>query len=614
MKNPSRRAFMQNLGACTAGGAALSQLINRRAGAQSRPADLFGGSQGASPWTPPPKLTNPNILVVMVDQMRWPTWLTGSQNNVLKETILPNIFGKLRDRSYVFEQYYTAATVCTAARGTLLTGLYAPQTAKYEGAGDQSGTPPNLNPAFQTWGAALPALNPLYGGNMWWFGKWHLSDCIGSTPLAPYNLNTSTYPGGAAGNPSPDGEPNEGANGGAFDGVTYASDAMITADFVAWLQGEAPTAAPWCATVSLNNPHDITDAPGWMVQPVPPPNLPPKSIYFNPPIFPPAGLPALYSADPNPWNFEDLSVVLDKPSVQYQFWSNNNRSVGPVTNWVQFLNWYFWLQGLVDQQVGLVLSALANSPFLDNTVVIFLADHGEYAGSHGLHDKGYAAYDEVIHVPLYVHMPGQNTSILMNQMCSSVDFFGLLCDFATTGSGTWQKTYPNLSKRQSLWNFLYENSAETRVSPALDNVPYIFHTCDRTSPENPLFHVVCLRTKTDPTNTTQPGAKLGVYSAWADCTVVPDSTPPDMEFYDYNPATHNNTSELGNNYNTQDQDPFVAQYLAALGTWGPPATGLIGSELYKPLVGKGNGGVPLAQAQAKAQEAYYNYVSPGVCS
>ena len=261
----SRRGFLE---ACAAGGAALSQIPAQN--------DAFG----AVPWSPPPALTNPpNILLIVVDQMRWPQWLNSAQDQTL-QSVLPNILGKLRNRSYVFQQYYTAATTCVASRGTLLTGLYAPQTAVY--AESSSSTAPDiLNPAFPTWAEAVQALNAAYRNNLWWFGKWHVSLCADSTPLQPYGFNTRTYPGGAAGNPSPDGYPNEGVNGGPYDGKVYASDAEIAGDFIGWLQGEAPTptkpASPWCATVSLINPHDITNAPLFSTEYFPRDQFPPPS-------------------------------------------------------------------------------------------------------------------------------------------------------------------------------------------------------------------------------------------------------------------------------------------------------------------------------------------------
>jgi hypothetical protein len=271
----------------------------------------------------------------------------------------------------------------------------------------------------------------------------------------------------------------------------------------------------------------------------------------------------------------------------------------------------------VDQQVGAVLAALAQSGQAGNTIVIFTADHGEYGGSHGLHDKGYAAYDESIRVPFYVQFPGQTAGITMNQMCSSVDVFGLLCDLATGGGGRWRQAYPDLASRQSIWSFLYGNAAETRIAPTL-GVPYIFHTCDDTKEAGSATkaHVVCLRTKADAGNPVQPGGKLAVYSEWASCSTVPDSTPPDYEFYDYNPLTGNNDREMGNDYFSSNPatQATIAQYLAALGSWGPPGAGLIGGELNAPLVGTGTDGNPLSQAQAAGRQNYFDYVfGNGVC-
>jgi arylsulfatase A-like enzyme len=588
----TRREFLERLGACAAGGAALSQVLNRGAAAQN---NAFVTSPDTVPWTPPPTLTNPpNILLILVDQMRWPQWLNSAQTQTL-ELILPNILGKLRNRSYIFPQYYTASIACTPARGTLLTGLYAPQTAIYA----TDATPVILNPAFPTWGKAVQTLNAAYGNNLWWFGKWHLSLCDNPTPLQPYGFNTRTYPGGAAGNPSPNGYANEGVNGGPYQGNVFASDAEIAGDFIGWLQGQAPTpskpASPWCATVSLINPHDIASAPLF------------SPTYFPQDQFPPpSGAPAIYSAVPSPWNYEDLTQVTNKPPLQYAFLNSLNARLGPVAypdGGVTLLNQYYWLQNYVDQQVGRILNALENSSYAGNTVIVFAADHGEYGGSHGLHDKAGAVYDECIRVPLYVKYPGTTNAIAMNQMCSSVDIFGLMCDFATGGGGQWQTTYPDLAQRQSIWDFLYHNAGETRVveSGPLAGMPYIFHTTDETtiSPANgPNQHIVGLRTKSGAT----PGGKLAVYSHWASCTTIPDGTPQDFEFYDYS----HNPSEMGNDYSVGN--PTVQNYLSALGSWGPPATGLIATELDKPLTGTGTDGNPLSQAQAAAQQAYFTFL------
>jgi len=603
----SRRNFLGGLGA-----GALLGAVSARA-------------SDAAAWTPAPVLKNPNILIVMVDQMRLPVWLGHNQMSALRSTILPNILGRIQANSYNFGQHFCAATNCTSSRSTLLTGLYVPQTAMYITSDDIGGncalTPPALNPAFPTWGEAVARLNPAYRGNVWWFGKWHLSENLNAAPLQPYGFNTRTYPGGAPPyNPSPNGYPNEGSSGGEFGGVTLASDAQIAGDFIGWLQGQAPTsgqpATPWCATVSLINPHDIAQAPAWLRKgPIPPAGVPVPCYYFPPPA---GNAPSLYTATPSPWNYEDLQTVTNKPSLQYSFQAAVNKGAGTVTDWVLFLNDYFWLQHLVDLQVGLVLNALASSPFASNTVVVFLADHGEYAGSHGLHDKGSAVYDESLHVPLCVQFPGQTGSIAMNQMCSGVDFFGLICDLAAGEKGQWKRAYPNLAHRQSIWSFLRANSIETRVAAPPVGLPYILHTFDESSPlpaSQGKCHIVGLRTKLD-LNAGAIGGKLAFYWEWGHCSTLPDTTPPDPEFYDYNPQTTNNTSELGNDYyssNTAVQAK-IAQYTQALGSWGSPSTGLIGSELAAPLIGTGTDGKPLSQALASAQLDYLGYIyGTGVC-
>ena len=586
----NRRKFLGRLGA----GALLSAAgLGARRTVSAATAD----------WTPAPVLENPNILIIMVDQMRQPVWLSNSQMKALSATVLPNIVGRIQNNSYSFDQFYCAATNCTPARATLLTGLYAPQTAIY--CTDDSGASPALNPAYWTWGAAVPHLNTAYKSNMWWFGKWHLSNARNATPLIQYGFNTRTYPGGPPPyNPSPNGVANEGTVGGLFDNIEWANDSQIAGDFVGWIEGQPPTTTPttpWCATVSFINPHDITFAPAWLAGGIPTGVVLPK-VYFPPP----SGSndpPQFYTADPSPWNYENLNTVTDKPTLQYELQKYEYSHAGPVDDWVLFLNQYYWLQNYVDQQVGKVLDALAKSQYAKNTWVVFLSDHGEYAGSHGLHTKGWGAYDEGMNVPLSIQYPGQTGATAMGQMCSCVDFLGLVCDLATQGSGQWQTTFPFLASRQSLWSFLSTNSAETRVAPLPVALPYVFHTFDELAAQEatPLAHVVCLRTKTE--DGGRAGAKLNYYWQWDKCTTFPNTMTPQGEFYDYS----DNTQETGNDFTNPSAQKTIGYYNEVLGTWGPPGTGLIGTELNAPLLGTGVTNAPLTEALSTAQQTYFNF-------
>lgn len=86
-------------------------------------------------------------------------------------------------------------------------------------------------------------------------------------------------------------------------------------------------------------------------------------------------------------------------------------SSDPDQNAQLFLQLYGWLHAVVDVHVNAVLTALEESGQADNTIVIFLSDHGEYGAAHGMMiEKWYAAYQEALHVPVVVRFPRAATA------------------------------------------------------------------------------------------------------------------------------------------------------------------------------------------------------------
>ena len=59
----------------------------------------------------------------------------------------------------------------------------------------------------------------------------------------------------------------------------------------------------------------------------------------------------------------------------------------------------------VDEQFGRLLDALDERGFLDDTLVVFVSDHGEEFLDHGHYGHGSSLYQEQIHVPLIIRMP-----------------------------------------------------------------------------------------------------------------------------------------------------------------------------------------------------------------
>jgi arylsulfatase len=58
-----------------------------------------------------------------------------------------------------------------------------------------------------------------------------------------------------------------------------------------------------------------------------------------------------------------------------------------------------------DRSVDTILTELENLGMLENTIVIFTADHGELTGAHGMSGKGATAYREQNNVPFILYHP-----------------------------------------------------------------------------------------------------------------------------------------------------------------------------------------------------------------
>ena len=60
---------------------------------------------------------------------------------------------------------------------------------------------------------------------------------------------------------------------------------------------------------------------------------------------------------------------------------------------------YAGLVKQIDYEMGQILDALREKELLDNTIIIFSSDHGDYLGDHDFIGKG-TFFESSIHVPL----------------------------------------------------------------------------------------------------------------------------------------------------------------------------------------------------------------------
>jgi arylsulfatase A-like enzyme len=85
----------------------------------------------------------------------------------------------------------------------------------------------------------------------------------------------------------------------------------------------------------------------------------------------------------------------------------------------------------VDEQIGRLLDELERTGRLTNTVVVVTADHGEELWEHGRFFHGQSLYDELLHVPLIVHLPqGRSAGTVVRRPVSLLSVAPSLVEWA----------------------------------------------------------------------------------------------------------------------------------------------------------------------------------------
>jgi arylsulfatase A-like enzyme len=522
-------------------------------------ASALPGAAPAAPATAAQGSERPNILVIMVDEMRDWQWFP---EQAALDAAFPNL-ARLQDGAVRFGRHYTASNMCSPSRGSLVTGLYSHQTgfvltqgssaATLQGS-DAEATPgvaspeaasaaeppwPPLDPRFPTWGTMLRE----QGYETWWWGKWHLNDA--SCDLEPYGFSGGTCP-------SPNGGPGQGLE----------KDPGIADQAIEWLENQGD-GGPWCTTVSFVNPHDIQWYPRFTRR------LEEQSD--PPPVF--QELPPNYetAAELVAQNKPRLQLVSEMALPQV-FGALPHRGPDFERGWIQMLDLYYQLHGDVDREIGRVLDALeANPEVAENTIIVFTSDHGEYCGSHGLRGKGAGLYEEGIRVPLWVKDPtgrfAAQPEVVRSQITSSVDLTPMLLTLASGGNG-WreQPEVAYLANRLDLTALLTDASAPGRTWALHATDEDGFEFGPRLFPflQDAPFHVLGLVTE---------DAKIGVYSDWADDSDEILTVGQEVEFYDY--TTEEGRLELVNT--ASPENPRFTELYRALMTDAVP------NELRAPL-------------------------------
>ena len=357
-----------------------------------------------------PRQDSPNILIFLVDQMPYDVV---SPDHPCQ---MPNA-RRLASEGVSFTRALTPSPHCCPSRATFMTGLYPSRHGVYNNVDTNTAFQSGLNPGVRTFSEDLAD----DGYRLAYAGKWHISNeetpaDRGWEELVPYRKNSLS-------------RRNE-----DWDGASEVSDHVRQAGEIfrpGWGSTHA-TGHSLTGSGAYENTSWYRDAVGPGIRALPElcGHDEPWALCISTDMGPTTPVPeeiaALY--DPGdvdlPPSYSDF--MHDKPRVyqrmRYQIW-------GQLTeDEVRKSIAHYWaVCTLQDRYFGDILSALEATGQAENTVVAFVADHGDYMFAHGLRCLGIPSFREVYHVPAIVRWP-----VGISGPGREVERFVSLADFGPT--------------------------------------------------------------------------------------------------------------------------------------------------------------------------------------
>ncbi|MBM4153072.1 MAG: DUF229 domain-containing protein, partial [Kiritimatiellaceae bacterium] len=421
----------------------------------------------------------PNFLFIQADQFRY-DMMRSVQNEMSRydgktKIRTPNL-DRLRSEGAYFKNAYTQCAVCAPARSTFRTGCtlerHGGQSNELEGIAIYS-----LSSLFKNKVEAAVTFDQILVENKGYlaehYGKWHMPEIFnwsqnGSTRIMTYNdydfvqnkpsysstktsLDYDSKLASVAGGLSK--TQTSGMQENTHSHYPYVTDAIDTRYGLApystlvvkqpdqvgrdtlpanrsssYFEGTAALSAidrlatnakPFALTASFHSPHAPMVATG---------------VYYDyykglesPMLLPPS------------LSGSDLANAGYTKHVDADF-----QNATKVKEWMVA---YYALCEEVDKYVGDLLNKLDAKGIADNTLVIFVSDHGEALGAHGMREKN-TFFEESAHVPLLIRFPGRIAAgVTVEEPVATLDCVATILDYL--GASSY-----NVSDGRSLRRFI----------------------------------------------------------------------------------------------------------------------------------------------------------------
>ena len=337
---------------------------------------------------------SPNFLILMSDQHV--PFACGAYGSTIAQT--PNL-DALAERGTVFDSAYCNSPICVPSRAAMATGRYVHQT------GNADNASPYLGTEAPSWGHRATAAGILTTT----IGKLHYRSTEDDTGFPdqrrPLHVREGT---GDLFHALRDAQPPAlqlraavvGATAGESDYSRF--DRSVAAEATAWLQEKTASPGPWLGKVSFVTPHYPFTVPREFLD-----------------LYPLESLPMPRRSDPREWDQHPAVEIfrraggLDEPLTRQET--------------LRAVQAYYGLVSFMDAQVGLVLDALEATGQAENTIVLYVSDHGELLGTDGLWFKGTMAEGSV-RIPAILAGPGVPPGQHCATNVSLIDVFPTVID------------------------------------------------------------------------------------------------------------------------------------------------------------------------------------------
>ncbi len=317
--------------------------------------------------------TRPNILWYCTDQQRFDTIRALGNPHVHTPTI-----DRLVADGVAFTHTYCQSPICTPSRASFLTGLYPSRLHNTR----------NGNATFPSSPPVISKVLSDSGYRCGLVGKFHLQSAGRRTEpriddgYSFWRFSHAPRDDWSAGHDYADWVR---VRGGDLNALRE-SDERVPAELhqttwstdmaIEFIRGNGDS--PWMLSVNPYDPH--------------PPFIPPKAYADR---FDPAAMPGPH--------FQESDLAWQSKLASVDFQGEPKDPGGHRAHEAQAR--YYAMIALIDDELQRLLTALEELGQRENTVIIFMSDHGEALGDHGLMYKGCRFYEGLVRVPLIFSWP-----------------------------------------------------------------------------------------------------------------------------------------------------------------------------------------------------------------